>query len=160
MVISTKKKNGSRTKSKTKFGNRKNSLKSGGFFKKKLPKPVNITKRPLPTIPVPKKPNFSIPVAPGKLHSFAEKFGYRYRLTIDSPSADQIESVKYVQLGAKLIAEVKFKETVTGRFTGRFETRAWLERHATAILGLQVSLMLLLAASLVYLHVKRSRTDG
>uniref|UniRef100_UPI0040478774 hypothetical protein n=1 Tax=Polynucleobacter sp. TaxID=2029855 RepID=UPI0040478774 len=86
----------------------------------------------------------------------SEKFGYRYLLTIDSPPADQIESFKYVQLGAKLVVQVMFKETFTGRFAGRFETRAWLERHATAILGFQVIFMALVAAFLVSRHVKKT----
>ena len=89
----------------------------------------------------------------------AEKFGYRYRLTIDYPLANQVESVKYVQLGAKLIAQVTFKKAFTGRFAGRFETRAWLERHATAILVAQALLMFLLVIYLLYLHVKKSRSD-
>jgi hypothetical protein len=55
MVISTKKKNGSRTKTKTKFGNRKKSLKGGmsmpKFFKKKI-KPVSYEKRVTVTNPL------------------------------------------------------------------------------------------------------------
>jgi hypothetical protein len=89
----------------------------------------------------------------------AEKFGYRYRLNIDSPSANQVESVKYVQLGAKLIAQVTFKKTFTGTFFGKFETRSLLERHASAILVLQALLMFLLFASLIYMHMKKSWTN-
>jgi hypothetical protein len=89
----------------------------------------------------------------------AEKFGYRYRLTIDSPSADQVESVKYYQLGAKLVTQVTFKKTFTGTFAGRFKTRAWLDRHASAILSLQALLTFLLFTYLLYMHVKKNRTD-
>ena len=120
MVISTKKKNGSRTKTKTKFGNRKKSLKSrkislkvGGslksFLKKKPQKTVGETMRfrPLPKNPheiyIPQGPlkpytEYGAP-KPSKLSFFASRIG------INRPAVNLYQREKKKTMNSRGLAE-------------------------------------------------------
>lgn len=88
-----------------------------------------------------------------------EKFGYRYRLKIENPMADQVESVEYVQLGAKLVSRVTFKGPASGEFLGRFENRSLLERNFKAVFLLQGMLLLVIAVYIIYSRV-RNKSAG
>lgn len=70
----------------------------------------------------------------------ADDLGYRYRLAVRSPAADQIESIHYKQDGPKFIANVTFNESYTGTFSGRLVSQSWLERHMKSVLILQALL--------------------
>lgn len=86
----------------------------------------------------------------------AEELGYRYRLVIESPAIDAIETVDYKQDGAKFIAYVTFKEPQSGRFLGRFESRSRLEKYMKPILGFQA---LLLVIALLYVIFRRKTVN-
>lgn len=70
----------------------------------------------------------------------ADELGYRYRLAIESPAVDQIESIDYKQDGAKFIVNVIFNESYAGTFSGRLVSESWLERHMKSVLIFQALL--------------------
>ena len=77
----------------------------------------------------------------------ADELGYRYRLAIESPAADQIEAINYKQDGAKFIVNVTFSKPFTGEFLGRLVSQSWFEKHMKLILAFQA---LILASALLY----------
>ena len=88
----------------------------------------------------------------------ADDRGYRYRLVIESPSADQIETVNYRQDGAKFIVDVLFNTSFTGKISVRLVSQSWFEKNMKLVLLVQALLLVSFLLSVIFIRLKMNHT--